>query len=289
MRSSLKKLRSSSLSFSVGSLTGHFPKPKKNPEEVSLSPSHASDAKEMSLDESHTSVIHTNCQTSDSDAHPASTWTTTSVLSDHNEPSPIYPEHSAESEMAMDSENEDLLRVEEAVSDKPGQMKNSPDNFTSVQGADPLSLCTIKFEAPHKAENVTPLSSQSTVEIDGTTSGLNIEYSNCTKFIEADSFSQRSSHLEVPVSSGFLAIGAGNGILKRNPRGCRGLCNCLNCASFRLHAERAFEFSKNQMQDAEEVALDLIKELSYLRNTLEKSADNADDHNLVDANKVSTA
>ncbi|KAJ7957273.1 Pyrroline-5-carboxylate reductase [Quillaja saponaria] len=67
------------------------------------------------------------------------------------------------------------------------------------------------------------------------------------------------------------------GILKRNPRGCRGLCMCLHCASFRLHAERAFEFSRNQMLDAEEVTLDLIKHMSYLRNLLERSANGATD------------
>ncbi|XP_016566188.1 uncharacterized protein LOC107864352 isoform X1 [Capsicum annuum] len=60
------------------------------------------------------------------------------------------------------------------------------------------------------------------------------------------------------------------GILKRNPRGCRGLCNCLNCASFRLHAERSFEFSRNQMQDTEEVSLGLMKELADMRIFLEK-------------------
>ncbi|KAI7751948.1 hypothetical protein M8C21_008270, partial [Ambrosia artemisiifolia] len=60
-----------------------------------------------------------------------------------------------------------------------------------------------------------------------------------------------------------------NGILKRTPRGCRGICNCLNCTSFRLHAERSFEFSKNQMHDAEEVALELINDLTCLRNLLE--------------------
>ncbi|XP_076896870.1 uncharacterized protein LOC143550005 [Bidens hawaiensis] len=63
-----------------------------------------------------------------------------------------------------------------------------------------------------------------------------------------------------------------SGILKRTPRGCRGICNCLNCTSFRLHAERSFEFSKNQMHDAEEVALELINDLKYLRNVLEASS-----------------
>ncbi|XP_030515097.2 uncharacterized protein LOC115728833 isoform X2 [Rhodamnia argentea] len=60
------------------------------------------------------------------------------------------------------------------------------------------------------------------------------------------------------------------GILKRNPRGCRGLCNCLTCASFRLNAERAFEFSRNQMKDAEETTSSLINQLSQLRSIVEK-------------------
>ncbi|KAD5508882.1 hypothetical protein E3N88_16585 [Mikania micrantha] len=63
-----------------------------------------------------------------------------------------------------------------------------------------------------------------------------------------------------------------SGILKRTPRGCRGICNCLNCTSFRLHAERSFEFSKNQMHDAEEVALGLINDLTCLRNILETAS-----------------
>ncbi|XP_057773227.1 uncharacterized protein LOC130992562 [Salvia miltiorrhiza] len=67
------------------------------------------------------------------------------------------------------------------------------------------------------------------------------------------------------------------GILKRNRRGCRGLCNCLNCASFRLHAERAFEFSRNQLLDAEEVASQLMKELANVRLLLEKSIIETDD------------
>ena len=78
------------------------------------------------------------------------------------------------------------------------------------------------------------------------------------------------------------------GILKRNPRGCRGVCTCLNCVSFRLHAERAFEFSKNQLLDAEEVAHDLMKELFHLRNMLESSADSANNNPVFDGSQVST-
>ncbi|KAK6161647.1 hypothetical protein DH2020_005028 [Rehmannia glutinosa] len=76
------------------------------------------------------------------------------------------------------------------------------------------------------------------------------------------------------------------GILKRNRRGCRGLCNCLNCASFRLHADRAFEFSRNQMHDAEEVASDLMKELANLRSLLEKSVITDNDLAAIQLNPV---
>ncbi|CAI9117529.1 OLC1v1018929C1 [Oldenlandia corymbosa var. corymbosa] len=76
------------------------------------------------------------------------------------------------------------------------------------------------------------------------------------------------------------------GILKRNPRGCRGLCSCLNCSSFRLHAERAFEFSKNQMLDAEEIALTLINELGELRDMLERSAVVGSDQTNIQVNQV---
>ncbi|PPD79955.1 hypothetical protein GOBAR_DD23106 [Gossypium barbadense] len=105
---------------------------------------------------------------------------------------------------------------------------------------------------------------------------------NHEKQIEA-SFVEASMPPRIPSAS------LQKGILKRNPRGCRGICTCLNCSSFRLHAERSFEFSRNQMQDAEEVALDLIKELSYLRNMLEKSAFVAKDQTNICIDQVKEA
>ncbi|XP_058731747.1 uncharacterized protein LOC131603453 [Vicia villosa] len=85
---------------------------------------------------------------------------------------------------------------------------------------------------------------------------------------------QSLSQLKVSDQVSAPTVGSQKGILRRNPRGCRGLCTCLNCASFRLHAERAFEFSRNQMLDADEVAQDLMKELSHLRNILESNINN---------------
>ncbi|KAL6582167.1 hypothetical protein OROMI_006181 [Orobanche minor] len=76
------------------------------------------------------------------------------------------------------------------------------------------------------------------------------------------------------------------GILKRNRRGCRGLCTCLNCASFRLHADRAFEFSRKQMHEAEEIASDLMKELANLRFLLAKSIISDNDLAAIQLNRV---
>ncbi|XP_072958834.1 uncharacterized protein [Typha angustifolia] len=61
------------------------------------------------------------------------------------------------------------------------------------------------------------------------------------------------------------------GILKRYTRGCKGICMCLDCVSFRIHADRAYEFSRKQMEEADETITGLLKELVNLRNLVEKS------------------
>ncbi|XP_010527433.1 PREDICTED: uncharacterized protein LOC104804782 isoform X4 [Tarenaya hassleriana] len=97
---------------------------------------------------------------------------------------------------------------------------------------------------------------------------------------EVNGLNPKESTLQATfVSSGTPpSASPSKGVLKRNLRGCRGLCTCLNCSSFRLHAERAFEFSRNQLQDTEEMVLDLVGEISRLRDMLEKHASaNADD------------
>ncbi|KAK7247038.1 hypothetical protein RIF29_41914 [Crotalaria pallida] len=106
---------------------------------------------------------------------------------------------------------------------------------------------------------------------------------------ETQGYCQRLSQKKVLEQLRVPAVNFKKGILKRNPRGCRGHCTCLNCVSFRLNAERAFEFSRNQLLDAEEVALDLIKELSHLRNMLHRSADRVNGNPSFDANQVEEA
>lgn len=67
------------------------------------------------------------------------------------------------------------------------------------------------------------------------------------------------------------ALAPRKGIMKKQSRFCKGICLCLECASFRVHAERAYEFSRRQMSDANEVIERLVKELSCLRNVMENS------------------
>ncbi|WVZ71861.1 hypothetical protein U9M48_020393 [Paspalum notatum var. saurae] len=62
------------------------------------------------------------------------------------------------------------------------------------------------------------------------------------------------------------------GILKRHTRGCKGICMCLDCCTFRLHADRAFEFSRKQMQEADDIISNLLKEVANLRSLVEKPA-----------------
>ncbi|ONM30840.1 hypothetical protein ZEAMMB73_Zm00001d040213 [Zea mays] len=62
------------------------------------------------------------------------------------------------------------------------------------------------------------------------------------------------------------------GILKRSTRGCKGICMCLDCCTFRLHADRAFEFSRKQMREADDIISNLLKEVDSLRSLLEKHA-----------------
>lgn len=109
----------------------------------------------------------------------------------------------------------------------------------------------------------------------------NQKCSNKMKCVSMDQDSIKMGALYCKGTDGSI-----KGILKRNPRGCRGLCNCLNCASFRLQAERAFEFSRNQMLDAEEVALGLLDGLAEIRDMLEKSAVGFNDLGDIQINQV---
>jgi hypothetical protein len=273
------------LIFLGASENGHCLKLEKDLQQTLLPPHVSSECQEKPVDNSNGCRLHAEPRTSNSGTLPMDELPSAHDSSNDDDPKLKRPLDIFESLIPLDSQEELRLPVQY------GQLETSPKKVSSVHEiALPVtSLCPpVTCEALSREEGRISISQVSgNTEMDCPSSS--IKYSNGTKPVEADCLSQNTSQLEASVPSGVHVAGLKKGILKRNPRGCRGLCTCLNCASFRLHAERAFEFSKNQMQDAEEVAIDLIKELSYLRTMFEKSTDGVNDHSTIHVNKVSTA
>lgn len=225
---------------------------------------------------------------------PTPQLTTANGSYNYDGPNLTSPEHVTGFQMSFDLRKE--MHFQHAVSGKQSKLETSPDIVVSLGHETELPvpiLCPKTSESSEKDGArtacrelpITNLLSVGPVEdyISSRTALIDGE-----KPVQANSLGHNSSEIDATISSGIQADTLRKGILKRNPRGCRGLCACLNCASFRLHAERAFEFSRNQMQDAEEVALDLMTELSKLRKLLEKSAATAKDH-VVSLEEVSAA
>ncbi|XP_077210047.1 uncharacterized protein LOC143845552 isoform X2 [Tasmannia lanceolata] len=100
---------------------------------------------------------------------------------------------------------------------------------------------------------------------------LSSRLSSNPKPLEILNSHEHSSQLEVPLLLEKPILAPTKGILKRHPQGCKGLCTCPSCDSFRLNAEKAYEFSRKQMEEAKEVAMGLMKELSRFRSLVEKS------------------
>ncbi|CAL0306323.1 unnamed protein product [Lupinus luteus] len=196
-----------------------------------------------------------------------------------------------ESQSSHDSCKMIQLQDEQVVLNRSCNLESSPDRSISFHKIDspimPLGL-TVNEVITREKGTISPIP-VSTVypEVKGNSSVL-ISY-NGDKTPEAPEYCQSLSQHKVLDQIRVPAAGTKKGILKRNPRGCRGICTCLNCVSFRLRAERSFEFSRNQFLDAEEVALDLIKELSDLRNMLERSSVSVDGNPIVCTSQVEEA
>ncbi|CBI39386.3 unnamed protein product, partial [Vitis vinifera] len=203
----------------------------------------------------------------------------------------ISDEHLGEPQIAFDSQKERESQIERVKSDESSKLEPLNDNLTVIQGTDqPDTLpCIVTCEALSREETVVEVCHQPSVDTEENCVTPEMELITNVKSSDTINFEQNSLQVEAFAPSGFPDARLQKGILKRNPRGCRGLCSCLNCASFRLHAERAFEFSRNQMQDAEEVAGELMKELSYLRKMLEESAVGASNDAFVHVNQVKDA
>ncbi|KAK9141029.1 hypothetical protein Scep_010710 [Stephania cephalantha] len=163
------------------------------------------------------------------------------------------------------------------------------ENDLLVKSASSPLLLTEPFSAMGDASEAPYNSSEVVEDIGSKWKGSESEITPDVKPSTAFCVDQYSAHMEVDVPLESLLSSVTRGILKRHPRGCRGICNCINCASFRLHAERAFEFSRNQLQDAEEVVVELTRELSGLRSLLEKSVNGNESHALSGVSEVSEA
>ncbi|KAK8703648.1 hypothetical protein V6N13_047298 [Hibiscus sabdariffa] len=201
--------------------------------------------------------------------------------SSNDKPTRSPPKQVSDSSLILDSQQDHASVIKHAALDANQKLGTSPKHVVepSAMSSSPFINSGL-FQREEAAKSV---SCRLTFEADADTTKSTAKCANHVKQIKAGSLG------EVSTPIGFPIVSLKKGILKRNPPGCRGICSCLNCSSFRLHAERTFEFSRNQMQHAEEVALDLIKEVSFLRNVLEKSASGAKDHSCVSINEVKDA
>ncbi|KAK8577782.1 hypothetical protein V6N13_028047 [Hibiscus sabdariffa] len=187
----------------------------------------------------------------------------TAMASSNHKLTQSPPKQVAESPMIMDSQQEPTLLVKPSASGTSQKVESRPKDVVESPAMPSSSLINSGLLPREEAKLA---SCQSPLETEEDCIKSTEKCANHERKIEADSLVEASTPPAMPSAS------LQKGILKRNPRGCRGICTCLICSSFQLHAEKTFEFSRNQMQDAEEMALDLIKEISCLRNMLEKSA-----------------
>ncbi|KAK2641690.1 hypothetical protein Ddye_023453 [Dipteronia dyeriana] len=257
----------------------HRLKLEKCIEEKPTLPSSVSDSQEMPVENSDVDDCHTKHDISNCFAPPITI--STASLNDQ-ESYPSY-DHVNESPKPLSQQERDV-HFKQEISDSERMMdinhgSNLPSSsLPSLLGPGSLSREDAKFVSNELSVHTRENHTESVIKV-----------TNGEKQIESDSLHRDSSYFEFSRHLDIPTTALKKGILKRTPRGCRGLCTCLNCSSYRLNAERAFEFSSNQMQDAEEVALDLMKELSHMRNMLEKSALGADGSAVVCINQVKEA
>ncbi|KAL5781951.1 hypothetical protein ACOSP7_006980 [Xanthoceras sorbifolium] len=250
-------------------------------------PSSVSDIQEMPIENSDVNDCHTESDISDFCA-PLITISTASW--NDQESNPSY-NHVNESPKPCNSQQERVVDFEQEKSDIERKLGTGPEMIDINHGSNTpaLPLPSLLGSGSLSRGDAKFVSNELSVHIREDCTQSVIKVTNGEKETETDSLRRDSSYLEASLHLDIPTTALNKGILKRTPGGCRGLCTCLNCSSFRLNAERAFEFSSNQMQDTEEVALDLIKELSYMRNMLEESALGDDGCAVVCINQVKQA
>ncbi|GLT80560.1 hypothetical protein SLA2020_519940 [Shorea laevis] len=262
--------------------SGHLLEVKKDTKDKPLSPFLTSYCSQTSAENSTDRSSIANLS---GDNRPVMITTVISGSSSDDKPRLSSPKHLVDSPMILDLPQEQESLTEHGTSDTDQRSEIGPN---IVEPTDGVTLATTPFcslicSGSISREDARLPTQQLHVNTEIGCMKSVVKCTNDASPTEMDSF------LGASIPPGIPAAGLMKGILKRNPHGCRGICTCLNCSSFRLHAERAFEFSRNQMQNAEEVALDLMKELSQLRNMLDNSTMGADNHAVICINQVKEA
>ncbi|XP_039007408.1 uncharacterized protein LOC120135136 [Hibiscus syriacus] len=191
------------------------------------------------------------------------------------------PKQVPESPMIMDSRQETPLLVKPSALDTSRKEESRPKDVVESPVMSSSSL--INSGLLPREDDAKLAACQLPLETEADCMKSTEKCANHERQTEADSL------VEASITPAMQSASLQKQVLKRNPRGCRGIRTCLNCSSFRLHAERSFEFSRNQMQDTEEMALDLIKQISCLRNMLDKSAFVAKDQTVICIDQVKEA
>ncbi|XP_013677188.1 uncharacterized protein BNACNNG38040D isoform X1 [Brassica napus] len=178
----------------------------------------------------------------------------------------------SESPERSDTDKEQETQVKHVIPDTEKNL-GTPQNAlgSEVQFSSPIAGSGDSSEVALSALNNPFVQNLAGEEI------MKADAKNREEQVEANGSDLTAEPLDPSAVSGTpTSISPSKGILKRNVRGCRGICSCLNCSSFRLNAERAFEFSRNQLQD-KVMVLDLLGEISLLKESLEKQS--SADHN----------
>ncbi|CAL0329698.1 unnamed protein product [Lupinus luteus] len=258
----------------------HCPKLQKCLDQTSLLPISVSDLQVTPISGSNGCIPRDDRKRNSGTQHE-----TGSQTHDSNNSSSSPISQLPESQSSHDSCGVNQLQDEQVVLNGCCNLKSSPDPVVSVHKINsPVTPVRPMVNGVIPREEAMTAVSVSSIHPEVKGSNSSLISSNGEKTPEKQGYCQILSQQKV-----LEQLRVKKGILKRNPRGCRGLCTCLNCVSFRLHAERAFEFSRNQFLEAEEVAADLMKELSHLRNMLERSADRVNGNPVFDGSQVEKA
>ncbi|XP_039120648.1 uncharacterized protein LOC120257095 isoform X2 [Dioscorea cayenensis subsp. rotundata] len=169
-------------------------------------------------------------------------------------------------------------RLSALIDERQGEINDMKPRATREGGSFELELMVRSFHLPPDRLQVLAIKELhgSAQALAGLTKKVEEDCQKVISYMDKIPLADTSSHGgRFPVGQNVLA--PKHGILKSQAGGCRGPCPCLDCTTFLIHAEKAFEFSKKQMHGADDIIVGLTKELSHLRSLVEKSVVKVED------------